>query len=640
MPNTRSIISIEVQDEQFKKFTDLFAQYSAELDKQPEAWKALGEAMGESTKGLEGGAIGAKESLALAATQAAVVAEALRDAVKAQGSLHGATERSATSMGKLHKAASGIGGAIASIGGWMVRIAAFGGLGGLLSGLGIADLAGAAFSRSRAAGGLGLSTGQLASFNVNAQQFLGQDALRGAITAQSDVSKWGAFGALGIDVNKARNEDPVDLAFQALQKATERFSQDKKTGLPYGSDPILAMYQSLLGGNLDDVRRNAMNPGGAAAANRAYHRDIGALEIPRKEAQEWIELKKAMDRAGMTIETVFIDKLAPLAPSIELLATDFSKAIAAFASSGNAKFAIDELGKGLLWLGKYLGSSKFQTDIKNFESEIGWIANKLKWAVSTGDIDEKKKAHLRKESAKSWSDLGGAIGGAWDWTGDKLKAPQRTAWGLSLLNKLHAPYTPANIAFLNRWQGMENTSAGYNPLATTQPSRGATAFNSAGVRNYLTPQQGYDATIKTLKNGYYPDIVKGLMSGNPWKDKAIASELNTWGTGSGWYNAESKHWYKGKQQIAKGVFDAVIRTVDDDIKKYGKNWSSHLPKDVAAYVAGTNLSAKDKNSTNTAAIHKALKTVLTRRMPKPAHVSITNSTAARVAVSINAVAIA
>jgi hypothetical protein len=596
--------------------------------------------MGESTKGLEGGAIGAKESLALAATQAAVVAEALRDAVKAQTSLHGATERSVTSMGKLHKAAAGIGGAISAIGGWMVKIAAIGGLGGLLSGLGIGELAGAAFSRSRAAGGLGLSTGQLASFNVNAQQFLGQDALRGAITAQSDVSKWGAFGALGLDVNKARNEDPVDLAFQALQKATERFSQDKKTGLPYGSDPILAMYQSLLGGNLDDVRRNALHPGEAAIANRKYHRDIGALEIPRKEAQEWIELKKAMDRAGMTIETVFINKLAPLAPGIELLATDVSKAIAAFASSGNAKFAIDELGKGLLWLGTYLGSTKFQTDVKSFENSIGWIAAQLKWMLPKPQTEADKKmwAQDAREKKQRWDAIHGALGGAVSWTEDKAKLIPRTAWGISLLNRLHAPLTPENLSFLTRWQGMENTNAAYNPLATTQPARGATAFNSAGVRNYLTPQQGYDATIKTLQNGYYPDIVRGLMSGHPFNDKASASELNKWGTGSGWYDAESKHWYKGKTEIAKGVFNSVIKTVDDDIKKYGKSWASHLPKDVAAFVAGAHLSAKEKHSTDIASINKTLKTVLTRRVTKPAHVSITNQTSARVAVGVNAIA--
>ncbi len=636
----KSIVTIDVDDSSFKKFYELFEKYSAEVDKQPEAWKALGEAMGESTQGLAGGAVTAKESLALAATQAAVIAEALQGAVKAQHALGDATKRSEGVMSKLHASAKGVGSAISTIGGWIVRIAAFGGLGGLLSGLGIGELAGAAFSRSRTAGRLGMSTGALASFEVNAQRFLGTNALQNAAASQNDITKMPLLAALGIQYAAAQKMSPADLAFEELRRARAAFLQNPAFAQQM---PAVQAYEKLSGEDIGTIRQVAQ-PGGLAALNAAqrnYHRDISALDIPSGVQEKWNSLKITLDRAGMTIETVFIDKLSSLAPPIEQLATDFTRAISAFAGSGNAKFAIDELSKGMTWLGTYLGSAKFQTDVKNFEYEIGWIADKLKWMLPkpASAADEKLFGHLRTKNTAEWNAVGGGVRGAWNWAGDKLKAPQRTAWGLSLLNKLHAPYTAANIAFLNRWQGQENTNAAYNPLATTQPAKGAGAFNSVGVRNYLTPQQGYDATIKTLKNGYYPDIVKGLMAGNPWRDKRVSSQLNTWGTGSGWYDAESKHWYKGKTDIAKAIFNSVIRTVDDDVKKYGKNWASHLPKDAAAFVAGAHLSAREKHSTDVSAINKTLRTVLTRRVPKPAHVSITNQTSARVAVSINAVAV-
>ncbi len=86
------------------------------------------------------------------------------------------------------------------------------------------------------------------------------------------------------------------------------------------------------------------------------------------------------------------------------------------------------------------------------------------------------------------------------------------------------------IAFVVAWQGAEGTAARFNPLATTQDWPGATCFNSVCVRNYQTYEDGIQATLKTLANGFYPRTLAGLQTNEPILDD---DELRTWGTGAG-----------------------------------------------------------------------------------------------------------
>ena len=86
------------------------------------------------------------------------------------------------------------------------------------------------------------------------------------------------------------------------------------------------------------------------------------------------------------------------------------------------------------------------------------------------------------------------------------------------------------------WQAGENTSAAFNPLATTQEAPGNTCFNyldgRCGVRNYTSREQGLQATVETIANGFYPSILTGLQTNQP--ELALNDgELGTWGTGGG-----------------------------------------------------------------------------------------------------------
>jgi hypothetical protein len=76
-------------------------------------------------------------------------------------------------------------------------------------------------------------------------------------------------------------------------------------------------------------------------------------------------------------------------------------------------------------------------------------------------------------------------------------------WAQYFLKEMHAPVARNNLVVLVAWQVAEYTQARWNPLATTYPMPGASEFNSHGVRNYVSLEQGLDATRLTLSHCCY-----------------------------------------------------------------------------------------------------------------------------------------
>lgn len=110
----------------------------------------------------------------------------------------------------------------------------------------------------------------------------------------------------------------------------------------------------------------------------------------------------------------------------------------------------------------------------------------------------------------------------------------RAEWAESLLRLLKAPVTVRNLRAVVSWESAEGTTAKWNPLATTKKMPGSTNFNSTGVQNYDSPQQGLEATIKTLREpGHnYAPILRRLHRNRwaYWTLRAVAA--SSWGTGS------------------------------------------------------------------------------------------------------------
>ena len=107
-------------------------------------------------------------------------------------------------------------------------------------------------------------------------------------------------------------------------------------------------------------------------------------------------------------------------------------------------------------------------------------------------------------------------------------------WARDFLTKVGMPLTSENIRAISAWEQAEGTKAAFNPLATTQSGfAGETRFNSVGVKNYATYQDGIDANAHALMNGRYTNVLDALRAGNSATAVAQAIADSPWGTHGG-----------------------------------------------------------------------------------------------------------
>lgn len=108
-------------------------------------------------------------------------------------------------------------------------------------------------------------------------------------------------------------------------------------------------------------------------------------------------------------------------------------------------------------------------------------------------------------------------------------------WAAAICTALPKPPTPGNIRGLNAWIACEGGTGHNNPMNTKQSGFGGTNFNSVGVKRYPTPANGVAATVATLRNGYYPDVLAAMnrlggLAAGILHDPAVASNISKWGT--------------------------------------------------------------------------------------------------------------
>ena len=106
------------------------------------------------------------------------------------------------------------------------------------------------------------------------------------------------------------------------------------------------------------------------------------------------------------------------------------------------------------------------------------------------------------------------------------------AWANGFLDRLDAPRCDENLLIVVAWETSESTAAAFNPLATTHPVDGATDMNSVGVKNYVSLEQGLDASRDTLTGGAesygYGAIVDSLRACAPAESTAAAINASAW----------------------------------------------------------------------------------------------------------------
>lgn len=117
------------------------------------------------------------------------------------------------------------------------------------------------------------------------------------------------------------------------------------------------------------------------------------------------------------------------------------------------------------------------------------------------------------------------------------RQPNIDEFATALAEHLSIPDSLAFHILIQNWAHWEFSAAENNPLDTEQSFPGSTDYNSLGVKNYPLLADGVSATIETMQNGLYPNLLSCLSQiGTPavntdWLHRLI-SDINVWGTGN------------------------------------------------------------------------------------------------------------
>ena len=110
----------------------------------------------------------------------------------------------------------------------------------------------------------------------------------------------------------------------------------------------------------------------------------------------------------------------------------------------------------------------------------------------------------------------------------------RLEFANALLARLKAPTTRRNRQAMVAWMQTEGYGGKNNPLNTTMPMPGSTIFNTHGVRNYVSIDDGVEAAARTLLQSDarygYAKVIERFRNSRPPARTLQALIDSSWGT--------------------------------------------------------------------------------------------------------------
>lgn len=549
----KSVLEIDVDDAQFKRFYEMFQEYQEHLGNMPDDWRKIDQAQKKAARSVKDVLTGSTAQIGSIATFSKQMQESLQKAVVAQKNFHRETRGSAKELKAMSGYAKSLGSHIFGIGKYLFKIGALGGGIGLLGGFGLRELGEGAVRRQAQARGIGLTPGQLKAWNTDLSRYLGVGAVHTVVGAQVDSSQWGgllqALSGTGIGLTRALGMSPDRLTHRIALAAASRWNRESSA--QRGVDPFLKAQASLLGGT--EALRNlaAAQKGGEFSKGWAqYKRDAAKLNYSDKTANAWQSFVRNLSLAGGVIENVLIKRLGELAPDlgalVKSLSTDGAKLINDVLSPANInamRGALDSFVSYLGGPGFKKDLAKSEVDIKQFLQGIADLAAGIEWITKLPIFHRKEGfAKLKKQEDQFVQSLTQPAGAP--------SAANRTSSGL-----IGSPSRHAFVSGLEQRNGLPpGTLWG---LYGAESSYGKNAgYSSAGA---LGPYQWMAASA--------PEY--GV------KDRA---DFRQSAAGAARYFKQALAKYKGDLAKAVASYNWGYGNLDRDIQAHGKNWMAYAPK--------------------------------------------------------------
>lgn len=299
----KSIFSVEMRDDQFKRFLAEFKKHREEVKELPGDWSKVSESLeklNDSMGNLAAGLGNIHDTLQKISEDGDKLSQNSERSARSWHEMGGATEKIAHNV-------SGITRSLLSWTGIGTLFAGALGAGGLF---GLENLAFRAGQSATSAQGLRVSTGEQRAFGVNFGRVISspEGLLGNVASAQNDPSKWRLFASLGI--NDFQNKDPAELAVEVLKKAREATS--KNTSIQYASALGLTDIAGLSDKDLSQLRAGNLD-----LATQGYRTDATSLNTSAEDGQKWLEFSVKMEKASIKLRAAMEGSLANFAPQLE-----------------------------------------------------------------------------------------------------------------------------------------------------------------------------------------------------------------------------------------------------------------------------------------------------------------------------------
>ena len=544
----RSIIDIEVKDEAFKKFLELFKTYQDNTAKMKGVWDATGASVAEASEAITDASEAAADT-ANSAAAAAISAGDLAEAFAA-GSLASAAifdtlsrtedvaNRTSTTFGTIAGHSKTIAGAIIGATGslikWGTLTAGMGllGMGGGL--LGMDSLASFASGQRRSSQGLGVSAGEMTSFGTNLGRLVDPSMLAGVQNAQADTSQWGKFAQLGISPSAYMNQDPAQLSVAIIQRAKQLWQNAGPLGHTMQAMRMSGLDQFM---SFQDWTRIGSTSQQEISRDIAkYQAGVGPMGASDKTLQAWQDFQVQLSTAGQEIKTTLIDGLVKLTGPLGDLSKSIETALSGLLSSPNLKIWIEDVATGIQSLAKYLGSPEFIANMGTFATDIGYAAQKLGTVLQ-------------------WMGLIPATPG----NASSAGLPQVSQVGMGL----------GRFGGGSKW----NFADVANKYGLTNAEMYAQMMQESGGNPNLTSKKGAQGLFQLMPA---TQTQFGVTNPNDPSQSANAA---------GMYMQQLLQKYNGNYAEALAAYNWGPGNLDKDIAANGQNWLTKAPRETQGYVS-------------------------------------------------------
>ena len=499
----KTVVDVEVNDETFKRFKELFDKYQEALAKSPGIWKDVNDHVDVLAKKLD----------------------AITDAIKAQTAAAKENDepeekrfarlrQSESLWTSIAKSSAALASNAISISAHVIKWGSILG-GGLLGGslFGLDRLGAAASDQRRSSTGLGLSVGEQKAFDVNLGRFVNPNAFLGGINkAVSDISQQGPLYALGVNPNQST----ADVAIATLRAVRARAmgTSENQLGL------LGSMYHlDQLGLGVEDIRRlRKASPSEFEGQMSHYRTDVGSLNVADKTGQAWQNFTSQMERAGQTIEKIFINGLVPLAGPLEHLSAAVVKTLSnIMAKDGVMSQGIDALARWIENFSVKVASDKFQQAISKFMMGLTDLADLIHTIAHPYDTARDWTSRRIEKDVDEQSSFFSSVA---DWLSPNRSSvtSSKSAYRDYLARKDWASGLPSNFL-----ESVWNTESGSNmyPPNSSKGAIGAFQFMPATAKQYgvnpsdpVSSANGAARYFHDLDMKYGGDITKALAAYN------------------------------------------------------------------------------------------------------------------------------